>query len=203
MRVAALITAAGLSSRMGRFKPLLSVGKMSIAQRVVQTFRRAGVDTVVMITGNNADALEAHLEGNGVIFLRNEKYASTQMFDSIKIGLEYLRGRCDAVLFTPVDIPLFKLSTVRALLSCGAAEACPVCRGGTGHPILLGTDLFPGIFAYSGERGLMGALESMNAEFFRVEVDDEWMLMDTDTPGEYEALLKKFYGEDSDEKKDN
>ena len=203
MRAAALITAAGLSSRMGRFKPMLSVGKTSIAQRVVQTLRRAGIDTIVMITGNNADTLEAHLEGSGAVFLRNEEYASTQMFDSIRIGLEYLQGKCDAVLFTPVDIPFFKVSTVRALLSCGTVPACPVYKGKTGHPILLGADLLPGIAAYGGERGLTGALESMNAELIRVEVDDEWMLMDTDTPEEYETLLKKFYGEDPDEKNDN
>ena len=87
MRVAALITAAGLSSRMGQFKPMLNVGEMSVAQRVVSTFRQAGVDTVVMVTGHNADVLETHLDGNGIVFLRNEKYASTQMLDSIKIGL--------------------------------------------------------------------------------------------------------------------
>ena len=203
MRVAALITAAGLSSRMGQFKPMLNVGEMSVAQRVVSTFRQAGVDTVVMVTGHNADVLETHLDGNGIVFLRNEKYASTQMLDSIKIGLEYLRGKCDAVLFTPVDISLFKVSTVLALTGCGMAPACPVCEGNTGHPILLGSEMLPKILAYNGERGLMGAIESMGAEFFRVEVDDMWMLMDADTPEEYSALLNKYYGEKSDEKKDN
>lgn len=83
------------------------------------------------------------------------------------------------------------------------APACPVCEGNTGHPILLGSEMLPKILAYNGERGLMGAIESMGAEFFRVEVDDMWMLMDADTPEEYSALLNKYYGEKSDEKKDN
>ena len=44
MKYAALITAAGMSSRMGEFKPMLNMGSISIAQRVVSTFRQAGVE---------------------------------------------------------------------------------------------------------------------------------------------------------------
>ena len=129
MEIGAVITAAGMSSRMGEFKPMLSIGTISIAQRVTATLRQAGAEKMVMVTGNNAEELERHLSKSRVIFLRNENYASTQMFDSAKIGLEYLRGKCDVVLFTPVDVPLFTAATVRALLARGAPPACPVCRG--------------------------------------------------------------------------
>ena len=90
---AALIVAAGMSSRMGDFKPMLNIGSISIAQRVVATFQQAGVDKIVMITGYNATMLERHLSGNGIVFLRNEEYRSTQMFDSVCIGLHYLRDK--------------------------------------------------------------------------------------------------------------
>ena len=91
MTVGALITAAGMSSRMGDFKPMLNIGSISIAQRVIATFQQAGVDKIVMVTGYNATLLERHLAGNGVVFLRNEAYETTQMFDSVKIGLRYLQ----------------------------------------------------------------------------------------------------------------
>ena len=106
MKTAALIVAAGMSSRMGDFKPMLSIGSISVAQRVVAAFQQAGIRKIVMVTGLNAVTLERHLAGSGVIFLRNDAYETTQMFDSVKIGLAYLQGKCDAVLFTPVDIPL-------------------------------------------------------------------------------------------------
>lgn len=93
MQTAALIVAAGMSSRMGDFKPMLSIGSISIAQRVVATFRQAGIRRIVMVTGFNAVTLERHLSSSGVIFLRNEAYETTQMFDSVKIGLAYLRGK--------------------------------------------------------------------------------------------------------------
>ena len=116
MTTAALITAAGMSSRMGDFKPMLNVGSISIAQRVVATFQQAGVEKIVMVTGYNAVMLERHLAGNGIVFLRNEAYETTQMFESVCIGLRYLKNKCDRVLFTPVDIPLFTADTVQKLL---------------------------------------------------------------------------------------
>ena len=92
MSVGALIVAAGMSSRMGDFKPMLNIGSISIAQRIVATFHQAGVNKIVVVTGYNAAQLERHLSNSGLIFLRNEAYATTQMFDSAKIGL---RGRTD------------------------------------------------------------------------------------------------------------
>ena len=120
MQTAAIIVAAGMSSRMGEFKPMLNIGSISIAQRIVANFHQAGVDRIVMITGFNATTLERHLSGNGIIFLRNENYETTQMFDSAKIGLEYLKDKCDRILFTPVDIPLFTSATVKTLVDSGA-----------------------------------------------------------------------------------
>ena len=72
METAALIVAAGMSSRMGSFKPMLNIGSISVAQRVIANFRQAGINKIVMITGFNATMLERHLAGNNIIFLRNE-----------------------------------------------------------------------------------------------------------------------------------
>lgn len=190
MRTAAVIAAAGMSSRMGEFKPLLNIGSISIAQRVVATFQQAGVDKIVMVTGYRAEALEKHLSGNGAVFLRNENYQTTHMFDSARIGLGYIRDKCDSVLFTPVDIPLFTAATVRALLASGAELACPVCDGERGHPILIGSSLIDRILTDSGEGGLRGALERSGAAVAEVVVEDKGVLHDADTPEDYRTLLR-------------
>ena len=189
MTTGALIVAAGMSSRMGDFKPMLNIGSISIAQRVVATFQQAGVDRIVMVTGYNATALERHLAGNGIVFLRNENYETTHMFDSARIGLAYLRDKCDRVLFTPVDIPLFTAATVQALLACGAPLAAPVCEGETGHPTLIASDLIPVLLADSGEGGLRGAFERCGVPTELVPVPDRGILHDADTPEDYRALL--------------
>ena len=189
MQTAALIVAAGMSSRMGDFKPMLNIGSISIAQRVVATFHQAGIRKIVMVTGFQAVTLERHLSGSGIIFLRNDRYETTQMFDSVKIGLDYLKDKCDRVLFTPVDIPLFTASTVHALLDSGSLLACPVCQGQTGHPILMGAPLFDKILSDCGQQGLKGAVERCGTVMQKVPVNDPGTLHDADTPADYSALV--------------
>ena len=168
MQIGALIVAAGMSRRMGEFKPMLSIGSISVAQRVIATLSQAGVSKIVMVTGYNAPILERHLAGNGLIFLRNENYETTQMFDSVKIGLNYLHGKCDKVLFTPVDVPLFTARTVKTILDSGAPLACPMCEGKQGHPILIANELIPEILADCGEYGLKGAMDRCSAPLLRI-----------------------------------
>lgn len=190
MRTGAVIVAAGMSSRMGDFKPMLSIGNISIAQRVVATLQQSGVEKIVMVTGYNATVLERHLANNGIVFLRNERYESTHMFESACIGLRYIKDKCDRVLFTPVDIPLFTAATVRSLLESGAELALPVCDGKTGHPTLIASRLIDGILADPGDRGLRGAMERTGAEMRLVSVSDRGILHDADTPEDYAALLR-------------
>lgn len=189
MHTAALIVAAGMSTRMGQFKPMLSIGSISVAQRVVASLHQAGISKIVMVTGCNAIALERHLAGNGIIFLRNDRYETTQMFDSAKIGLEYLQDKCHRIVFTPVDVPLFTAATVRALLASGETLACPVYDGQQGHPILLSAGLIPQILADSGEGGLRGALDRCSAAMALIPVNDPGTLQDADTPEDFSALL--------------
>lgn len=189
MQIGALIVAAGMSSRMGEFKPMLSIGSISVAQRVVATFHQAGVNKIVMVTGYNATMLERHLSGNGIIFLRNEDYETTQMFDSVKIGLRYLQDKCDKILFTPVDVPLFTARTVKTILDSGAPLACPMCEGQQGHPILIANELLPEILNDCGEQGLKGAMDRCSVPLLRIDVDDPGTIHDADTPEDFSALV--------------
>lgn len=190
MQTGAVIVAAGLSSRMGDFKPMLNIGSISIAQRVIATLQQAGAERIVVVTGYNAATLERHLANLGVIFLRNNDFATTQMFDSAKIGLRYIQDKCDRVLFTPVDIPLFTAATVETLISSDAPLACPTCGGQTGHPMMLSSSLIPAILADSGEMGLRGAISRLNTEMVEIPVNDPGILMDADTMEDYDALLR-------------
>lgn len=190
METGAVVVAAGMSSRMGEFKPMLSIGEISVAQRVVATLRQAGASRVVVVTGYNADELERHLARSGAVFLRNEAYRTTEMFDSALIGLKYMRDKCDRVLFTPVDVPLFTAATVRRLLDSGAELACPVCNGQRGHPILMSASVVQKLLSDSGEGGLKGALARCGVEEALVEVEDTGIFHDADTPEDFRQLLE-------------
>lgn len=190
METGALIVAAGMSKRMGDFKPMLNIGSISVAQRVVATLSQAGVSKIVMVTGYNAVMLERHLSGSGIIFLRNENYETTQMFDSVKLGLAYLQDKCDNILFTPVDVPLFTAKTVKTILNSGADLACPVCQGKQGHPILIANRLIPEILEDCGEQGLKGAMDRCSTALLRIDVEDPGTIHDADTPEDFSALVE-------------
>ena len=190
MQIGAVIVAAGMSSRMGDFKPLLNIGSISIAQRIVATFHQAGVTKIAVVTGYNAPLLERHLANSGLVFLRNEAYATTQMFDSAKIGLSYMKDKCERILFTPVDVPLFTAMTVTELIESDAPLCCPVYEGQTGHPLLIASSLVDAILSDGGEGGLQGAISRCGVEMTPIPVTDSGVLHDADTPADYRALLE-------------
>jgi len=189
MKTGAVIVAAGMSSRMNDFKPMLKVGSITIVKRIISTLQQAGADPVVLITGNHADILEKHVARMDIICLRNEAYETSQMFDSAKIGLSYLQSQCDRILFSPVDIPLFTSRSVCRLLETESPVAVPVCGGHEGHPLLLDAKAVEKILAYEGSGGLASAVESSGFIKQQVEVEDEGVLFDMDTPEDYERLL--------------
>lgn len=194
MKTGAVIVAAGLSSRMGDFKPLLQMGSVSIAKRIILNFQAAGVSPVVVVTGYRAEELEAHLRDLDVSFVRNPAFRTTEMFDSAKIGFAFIRDRCDRTFFTPVDIPLFSSGTVVRLMQSEAEIAKPVCAGKVGHPLLLSRAMLDRILLYQGTDGLRGALRESGAAAERIAVEDEGILNDADTPDEYQALLRQSAG---------
>jgi len=186
----AVVAAAGLSSRMGDYKPLLPIAGTTIARRLLDTLHEAGVTHICVVTGHNAQLLEEHLAGYGAEFIHNADYRTTQMFESACIGLRHLRPRCERLLFTPVDVPLFSAETVRALLQSSVALAVPVCGGKRGHPILLTSPVVDAVLSDSGEGGLRGALERCGVKETKIEVPDSGILYDADTPEDYRTLLR-------------
>jgi len=192
MRTGAIITAAGRSSRMGVFKPLLKIGSLTVVERIIRSFRAASVNNIAIITGNNAEELENSLKGSGIVFLRNEMYEHNEMLDSIKIGLEYQKEKCDKVFITPVDVPLFASDTVKALLSCKTDVGIPTYEGRTGHPIILGNDAVAKILTYSGSGGLRNAITELSLTVEHIETNDQSILYDIDTQEDYAGILKLF-----------
>lgn len=194
MKIGALITAAGLSSRMGTFKPLLPYKDTTIIRHVIELLRKAGADPVIVVAGYRADEIRTHLEGLNVDIVENTEYANTQMFDSIKLGLRELAGRCDRVAFMPVDVPDISPELVRRIFEIEGKMVRPVYRGRPGHPVMLDASLIKDICEYQGERGLRGAMEATGYEIIEPEADDDGIYNDLDTPEDYRRLLQRIEG---------
>lgn len=189
MKTGAVIVAAGMSSRINDFKPMMKIGTITMIERVIENLQQSGVDLVAVVTGFQAKILEKHLLKQNVVCLYNENYETTEMFDSAKIGLKYVMNKFDQILFTPADIPLFSVHTVKKLIKSGEMLAKPSCKGKGGHPILINNKLIPSILSYEGHGGLKDALYETKAELKRIEVKDEGILLDADTKEDFRKLI--------------
>lgn len=187
----AVLTAAGLSSRMGEFKPMLPFGTSTISFHLVSLLKKMGINPVVVVTGYQAEMLEAHLASTGAKFVRNERYRETQMLDSVKIGIrEVLKLKeCERIMILPVDVPAICPETISQILMTDTDMVRTMYHGEPGHPILLNRDSAEFICVYDGEGGLRGAVEHSGISILNMEVEDEWICRDVDTKEEYLALI--------------
>ncbi len=187
--LAGIILAAGLSSRMGAFKPLLDIGGKSMAVWVTELLQSAGAEPVVVVTGHRREELERHLSGRGLQFVFNPDYACTQQMESLQLGLAALPEDCRRVLVTPADIPLVRPETVKRLLAAKGDFIRPRCGGRTGHPVVLSARWIPALLNCNGSGGLRGAIRDAGCAIEDVEVEDIGVLMDNDTPRDFSATL--------------
>lgn len=195
MNACALIVAAGLSSRMGNFKPMIRIGDLTIAEHGIKAIRDAGVGNIVMVTGFRHNELEFQLRKYGIHFVHNPQYENSHMFDSICLGLRHIESVFpdnDKVLFFPVDIPFFSADTVRLLLRSDAPLSIPTCLGKCGHPIAWDRNINQSLLCSSGERGLKGAFIELGISPVHYPVNDKGILLDADTQKDLDCLIAYF-----------
>ena len=103
--VAAVVLAAGRSSRMGAFKPLLPFDGRTLIGHVVAGLRAAGVTRIHVVTGFNAEALAPEIDRLGVTRAHNADF-DRGMLSSVQAGVASLPAETQAFLLAPVDVPL-------------------------------------------------------------------------------------------------
>ncbi|MDD4541822.1 MAG: NTP transferase domain-containing protein, partial [Eubacteriales bacterium] len=199
MRYSAVIAAAGLSSRMKSFKPLMPLAGDTVIGNVIDTLKQAGAEDIVVVIGHRADEMTKYLEKLEVRIYENKRYLETEMLDSVKLGLEALGENYDAVFITPGDMPLIKLESLESLKRIKAGVARPVCQGKGGHPVLLDKKHVGSLLAYSGDSGLKGALKSLDEPMIDLEVDDLGVIMNLNTPEDFERA--RLYEQKNQSKK--
>ena len=188
---AAVILAAGFSSRMGRFKPLLPLGGGSVFAHITAVYRSAGISRLLAVSGHAAEDLHAEAAALGVPVVHNPRYAE-DMFTSVRTGLAGIHDATN-IFIQPVDIPLVRADTIAHLALCSQEHDCAVALpeflGETGHPPLLKAELVPSILDWNGDNGLQGALEQYAP--CRLAVADRNILFDMDTPEAYAEALSR------------
>ena len=194
-RMAAFLLAAGCSSRMGTRKLLLPLGEGVVLEQGIRTFREAGIQDVRVVVGHEAAALMPVLTKHGVRRIDNENYREG-MFSSVRAGVASLEKEIEGFFVLPADVPLVRPRTVLDLLEASREESVavvrPVFAGRPGHPVLLATRLATELLHWTGTGGLRSFLDAGGFSSVDVEVADENVLFDLDTPEDYEELRRRI-----------
>lgn len=194
-KFAALIVAAGYSSRMERFKPLLPLGEHTVIEQTIATFTAAGVENIIVVTGHNAEALNPVLEKVPVTVVKNERY-DEGMFTSIKTGVMALPQSVDGFFMMPADMPFVMPDTIKQLMTTYSEQPSdvlyPTFNHKRGHPPLIARDVFKSILDSDGEGGLKRLLNHPEIHANHLEVADEGILLDLDTYEDYLTHVKRL-----------
>lgn len=190
--VAALVLAAGASTRMGPGAPkaLAEVAGASMLERVLTTLAEAGVEPVVVLGPPHGERIRAALrEAHRTAWNPRPELG---MLSSVQVGLRALTwGAVRGALIWPVDVPLVKTATVRQLLEAAHAEpdgprlVLPSYAERGGHPLWLPSALF----AEALELPAGSTLRTLRERHpvLRVAVADPAVLRDVDTPADLAA----------------
>jgi molybdenum cofactor cytidylyltransferase len=192
-RFAAIVLAAGLSSRMGAFKPLLPLGESTIVDRVITTFLKSNVD-VYLVVGYHRDELVPAVKDKNVTVIENPDY-ERDMFTSVQVGVRGLRTDHKWFFVMPVDIPLVRPATVVRLMTEAEKHPnsvlYPTFNLRRGHPVLIPSRLIPQITQWIKDGGLK-ALLSVDDNRVDVEVPDSNVVFDIDTPEDFQQLRHRW-----------
>lgn len=191
-KLAVLIIAAGYSSRMNDFKPLLPFGETTALERLIQTYEAHGIEHIYVVVGHRQDDIRDVLRAYKVQIVFNEAY-DQGMFSSIQKGLGAMDETLSAFYMQPVDIPLIKVQSLERLYEAyvreGKGVIYPTFLGHKGHPPLIDMKYKEQILASNGEGGLKKVLETFASDALHVNVCDQSVLMDMDTQEDYINLI--------------
>ena len=170
MSIDGIVLAAGLSSRVGRYKLTLDMQGKTVIERCIESMYDI-CSNVIVVVGYNYNLLEG-------------------MFSSVKKGLYEVKG--DKFFLTPADYPLIKKDTYIRMLSTNSDIVIPTYKNIKGHPVLIKRRIINNILSeeYVSLREFIN-----NHGFSTLCIEDQGILLDIDTNEDYIDILNraKFY----------
>jgi len=192
-RVAGVVPCAGASSRMGTSKALLDAGGRSFLAAVIGALVAGGCDPVVVVVGPGQEDEARRARAAGALVLENPDPGNGPI-TSFRLALAALASQVEGVAYLPVDHPLVTPETVsilvETLLTGDAPVVLPTVDGNRGHPALFRKTLFAALSDPGLEGGARTVVHEHLEEAALVEVPDEGVTQDIDTPEAYRAAFR-------------
>lgn len=192
--IAAIVPAAGMSTRMGRNKLLLAFRGKPLIARAVDTLLESEINEVVVVLGHEADKVKATLQGKQVTIVENFDYRQG-MSTSIRVGLGAVSSGARAIMIYLPDQPLLEPEDVNWLIRAFAEArernksiVVPFFRGQRGNPVILDASFKEAILEVVGEVGCKRVIKRNPDKVHMVEMKTDHVVRDVDRMEDYEGL---------------
>ena len=185
--VGAVLLAAGSGSRLGgRPKSLLELGGVPLIRRQLIALSGAGVDEVVVVLGHHAEVIEAAVQDFPVTLARNLTPDDGQA-SSVRIGLQALTGKLDAVIVALADQPMINAQDITDLISAfkkrgEASMVVPRVAGEPGNPVVFEAALRDEWLAGDANAACRRWREANPGRVHWLDTDNRRYRVDIDTP---------------------
>lgn len=167
--------------------PLKEIGTISVIKRMVLTYQQVNISPITIVGEKDTlYDLERELADYNVIFLKSDEKENS-MIDLVKIGINFLKDKCEKVIYSPVVIPMFKMATLQKIVQSESTIASPSYRKKAGHPVLLSNKIYE--YILDSEYGMKDTIRSLMDEREFIEVKDEGIIRSLDDMDKLTILL--------------
>jgi molybdenum cofactor cytidylyltransferase len=192
-RMAAVVLAAGRSTRMGAINKLIAeIGGRPLVRIAAEQALASRAAPVIVVTGHQREKVEAALAGLPVRFVHNPDYADG-LGTSLKTGIAAVPEDADGAIVCLGDMPQVDATLIDRLLAAfdperGALVVVPSIEGRRGNPVVWSRRFFPDLMTVSGDVGARHLIASYAEAVVEVPVAGEAALTDVDTPESFSAV---------------
>lgn len=192
-QVAAIVLAAGRSSRMGGPNKLLAeIGGRPLVRIVAEAALASRARPVIVVTGHQRERVEAALAGLDVVLVHNPAYADG-LSASLKAGIAAVPPAADGAIICLGDMPQVDARLIDRLLTAfdperGALVAVPTIGGKRGNPVVWSRRFFSDLSTLTGDVGARGLIASYPEAVVEVATTDDAAFNDVDTPDALDAV---------------
>jgi molybdenum cofactor cytidylyltransferase len=190
LNIAAVVLAAGRSTRMGANKLIADVGGKPMVRRVAEAALESAASPVLVVTGHQQADVRVALTGLDVMFVHNPNYAQG-LSTSLKAGIAAAPASVAGALVLLGDMPQIAPGHLNQLIAAFRDRVgfiiVPVHAGKRGNPVLWPRAFFPAMLALDGDAGAKRLLAANAGSVGEVDLGTDAIFLDVDTA---EALAR-------------
>jgi molybdenum cofactor cytidylyltransferase len=195
MMITAIVLAAGIGRRMGQQKLLLPLGELTLIEHVVKQVMQGGVDGCIVVTGWDHDRIKPLIENLGARTVVNPHALEGGMLSSVRCGLAHANPAATGYLVCLGDLPGISNVLIKRMLKKIQNDQpdilSPVYESKRGHPLYFQAGFRDEVMERYDDVGLKGLLDAHKRLVTEFECSNEDILIDLDTPADYENWMKR------------